>query len=320
MRITLIGLGHIARFQLEALSQIEQVELVSAHDIEPAQADILPDSIPFFSELDDLLSESETDIIMVSTPNVTHYEIGKRVLESGAALLLEKPCCNNEEELDDLIDTAQCTDQFFAVALHAAYARDLVWYLEWINSGEVDLGPLTSFYAGFFDPYYRDGKIVSGARGLGGSWFDSGINALSVIGRLIHPTTLDLVEGRMTAIDSLNFSQVQGAATFTYPHRTFTGHGIIDTNWTLGLNQKITRLYYGATNTKVILHHSDECVLVIRDNEIMFKQNLKGKFSRLTNHYVNLFRDVDQRLSRGEDNIEHAAQLHRLLFAASSGG
>jgi D-galactose 1-dehydrogenase len=318
MKIALIGLGHIARFQLKALSQINEVELVSAHDIDPAQAEILPDDIPFFSDLDGLLNDGEADIAMVSTPNVTHYEIGKRVLESGSALLLEKPCCNTEEEIDDLIDTARRSGQFFSVALHAACARDLIWYLEQVRFGEIDLGPLTSFYAGFFDPYYREGKIVPGAQGLGGSWFDSGINALSVIGRLIPPERLDLVDGRMTTIDTLDCSEVQGAATFTYPHRDFTGHGIIDTNWTLGLNQKTTRLYYGSTNAEVLLHHSNEEILITRDGEVVLEKNFQGEFTRLTNHYINLFRDIEQRLSSGEDNIEHAAELHRLLFAAIS--
>lgn len=318
MKIALIGLGHIAHFQIEALSQVEEVELVSAHDIDPTKADILPDSVPFFSELEELLADRRADIVMVSTPNVTHYELGKKVLESGAALLLEKPCCNTEEDLADLIDTARRTGQFFAVALHAAYARDLLWYLERTDSGAFDFGPLTGFYVGFFDPYYQDGKIVPGARGLGGSWFDSGINGLSVIGRLIQPTTLDLIASRMTTIDSLKCSEVQGSTTFKYPHREFTGLGFIDTNWTLGLNQKTSRLYYGATNTEVLLHHSNEEILITQDGEDVLRKNFRGEFPRLTNHYMNLFRDIEQRLSRGEDNIEYAAELHRLLFAASS--
>lgn len=319
MKLALVGLGHIARYQLEALAQVEEVHLVAAHDLEPERAAILPDGVVFFSELDDLLSEGGADLIMVSTPNITHYGLGKQVLESGAALLLEKPCCNTEEELDDLVEIAARAGQFFAVALHAAYARDLLWYLERVALGEMDFGPLTSFYAGFFDPYYQKGEIVLDARGLGGSWFDSGINALSVIGRLIPPAELQLIEGRMTTIDSLDCSEVQGSATFRYPHEGFTGHGIIDTNWTLGLNRKTTRLYYGATNTEIILHHSKESIFVNRDGRRVLGRSFQGEYPRLTNHYANLFRDVAARFSRGEDNSEHAAALHRLLFAASSG-
>ena len=314
MKIAIIGLGHVAKFQLDAISRINEIELVAAHDIDPQQSVSLPSSTRFFVTLDELLSDSNADIFMVSTPNVTHYEVGKRVIESDRAVLLEKPCCNTMGELDNLVDTAQRNGRFFAVALHAMYARDLLWYLGRVKAGDLDFGALTGFYAGFFDPYYQSGEIVPAALGLGGSWFDSGINALSVIGRLIEPQMLSLVEGRMTVINSLPCSEVQGAATFKYSN----GHGIIDTNWTLGINRKVTRLYYSSSNTEVILNHSDESVLIIRGDEAILKKDLRNGLPRLTNHYVNLFRDIRNRFHEAKNNIGYAVPLHNLLFLAGS--
>lgn len=316
MKIAIVGLGHIAKFQLEALAHLNNINLVGAYDIQPDRARLLPTSVHFYDALDSLLTECESDLILVSTPNVTHYELGKRVLEHGRSLLLEKPCCQTEAEMADLIATAQKRSQFFAVALHAAYARDMAWYLAQVNAGLIDYGPLSGFHIGFFDPYYEAGALKPSAQSLGGSWFDSGINALSVIGKFIEPAQLKLVEGRMTRVASVPCSEIQGSATFQFAQGHTFGHGIIETNWTLGLNRKVTHLFYCASNTQVTLHHSDETVLVHRHGRLILEKNLQNNLPRLTNHYVNLFRDVAQRFHDNKRNLDYAVQIHRLLFAA----
>lgn len=319
MKIAILGLGHIAKFQIEALTHLDSISLVGAHDIQPDRAKILPESVRFYDSLDSFLTECAADLILVSTPNVTHYNLGKRVLEHGYSLLLEKPCCQTETEMTDLIETAQKHHQFFMVALHAAYARDVDWYLSQINTGQLDYGSLSGFHIGFFDPYYENGKLNPSAQGLGGSWFDSGINALSVIGKLIEPAQLTLVEGRMTRIASVPCSEVQGTAVFQYTVGDAVGHGMIETNWALGLNRKVTRLFYCAGNTWVTLHHSDETVFVHCNGRLILEKNLQNGLPRLTNHYINLFRDSMQRVHENNTNLDYAAPIHRLLFAAGQG-
>ena len=318
VKIAIIGLGHIAKFQLEALKLLPSLELVGAHDIIKDRARLLPPSVPFYETLDELLGNCKADLILVSTPNVTHYEIGKQVLESGYSLLLEKPCCQSEPEMFDLLDTAKRQGVFFAVALHAAYARDVEWFLSQIQAGKINYGTLSGFYCGFFDPYYdiSTGLLKQSARSLGGAWFDSGINALSVIGRFIPPEDMRLVEGRMTVVPTIPCSEIQGAATFEFSHDGAFGQGIIETNWALGLNRKITQLFYCSTNTRVTLHHSEETVYVHRDGQLIFAKSLRNGLPRLTNHYVNLFQDIEQRFRENRSNLDYAVLIHRLFFAA----
>lgn len=318
MKIAIIGLGHIAKFQLEALDNIDDITLVGAYDIQPNRAKLLPDGVCFFKTIKSLLIECDADIILLSTPNITHYELGKQVLEHDRSLLLEKPCCQNKKELDDLLSIAEEHGQFFAVALHAAYARDLDWYLAQKKTGQFDYGPLSGFHIGFFDPYYENGRLVESALSLGGSWFDSGINALSVIGKLIDPSRLVLVEGRMTRIASLPCSEIQGATTFKFTQGDTVGFGIIETNWTLGLNRKVTQLFYCNSNTRVTLHHSNETVFVHQGDDLVLKKNLQNNLPRLTNHYISLFLDVALRFRENISNLDYAVSIHRLLFSANN--
>jgi predicted dehydrogenase len=317
MKLALVGLGHVAKYQLQALANLDEVTLVGAHDIESNQAKLLPDGLCFYETLDSLLAECDADIILVSTPNITHYELGKKVLESGHSLLLEKPCCQTEEELTDLLSTAINHNQFFSVALHASYARDLEWYLTQMNSGSFDYGPLTGFHIGFFDPYYEKTRLKSSAASLGGAWFDSGINALSVIGKLIDPRRLKLVESRMTRIASMPCSEIQSTAEFSFFQNKILGHGIIETNWTLGLNRKTTQLFFCESNTQVTLHHSNESVYIHHNGHLIFEKSFQNKLPRLTNHYSNLFRDITQRYRANKNNLDYAVSIHHLLFAAT---
>ncbi|TWI65055.1 D-galactose 1-dehydrogenase [Desulfobotulus alkaliphilus] len=101
MKIAIVGLGHIAQFQLDALGHLDDISLVGAHDVNLDQAKLLPASVRFYNTLDSLLTECEADLILVSTPNITHYRLGKQVLEYDRSLLLEKPCCQTEAEMAD---------------------------------------------------------------------------------------------------------------------------------------------------------------------------------------------------------------------------
>ncbi len=267
MKIAMIGLGHIAKFQLDALEHLDSIKLVGAHDIRNERASLLPPSVPFYETLDEFLRNCKADLVLVSTPNITHYEIGKQILESGVSLLLEKPCCQSELEMFDLLNIAKQQGLFFAIAFHAAYARDVEWYLSQVQTGKNNYGTLSGFYCGFFDPYYdiNTGTLKQSAQSLGGSWFDSGINALSVISKFIEPTDLKLVEGRMTSVPVVP---------------------------------------------------SDETVYVHRNNQLIFSKSLKNGLPRLTNHYINLFQDIQRRFQKNQNNLDYAIQIHHLFFAA----
>lgn len=320
LRVALVGVGHVAEHQIAAIQRVPGVELQAAHDRDPRRAALLPSGVTFFDTLDDLLTRSTADIFAVATPNLSHFEIGQAILDRDRALLLEKPVCNSDTELDGLLSLAASRKQFFSVALHAAFARDVEWWLAHQGRGELDLGPVTGFDAGFFDPYVRDGHVLPQARGLGGSWFDSGINALSVIGRFVALDNLRLDTSRMTALPQLPCSEHQGSATFSFDLGGRRGRGLVDTNWTLGRNCKTTRLFYDDANAEVLLHHSGESVRIEQHGNILATTRLATAYPRLTNHYMGLFEDLAGRFRTGRDNLDYAAPLHRLLFAAREGG
>lgn len=263
-RLAMIGVGHVASHQLRALALSPHWELVGAADTRRERRDLLPAGVPFFPSADRLLGDVDADLVLVSTPTHTHYEVGVRVLSSGHNVLIEKPCCGSSDELEALARLAGSRQLLCCVAMHAAHARDLTWLRE--NRAELDLGVLTGFHCSFFDPYVKDGRLLPRARSLGGSWMDSGINALSVVASVIDAGTLRVNAARHSSDEIEGCGDAAASVNFRFPNGGIDCRGSIDTDWTLGVDRKATVLEYAGSRTRVLLDHSNEFVHVLRSS------------------------------------------------------
>jgi D-galactose 1-dehydrogenase len=216
--------------------------------------------------------------------------------------------------MDALMTEARTRKLLLYTAFHPSYGREVEWWREQIEGKNFDLGRLVGFESCFSDPYFLNGKLTLGAVGKAGAWLDSGISSLSVLSRLLDPHSLELVEGRMTVIPSIDCAQVQGLGLYRFKSDGRTGYGMIDTNWTLGKNYKTTRLWYEAG--VVELDHAREYgrLRLQGQDELVF--DLGTDKPRLVNHYCGVFSNLEEMFAKGEDNKELTEVLHRLLFAA----
>ncbi len=316
MQIALIGIGKIANYQMQAITHTPGIKLVDAHDLDPNKAEELPGSVQFHDDLEKMLKKSHADAFLVSTPTPTHFEVAMRVIESDRIAIVEKPLCTNQSEMDALMVAARTRKLPLYTAFHPAYGREVDWWREQREARNFDLGTLHGFDTCFADPYYLDGKLTLGAVGKSGAWTDSGPSGLSALSRLIDPTTMKLVDGRMTVIPSLGCAQIQGLGIYSFVEQGRTGFGMVDTNWTLGKNYKATRLRY--ENGIVELDHARELASLSLEGEEKLIFNLATNKPRLVNHYCGVFSDLTAMFAKGEDNTALSEVLHRLLFAALS--
>ena len=47
-----------------------------------------------YRTLEDLLADDEVELVVVNTPNYTHFEYAKKALEAGKHIVVEKPFTN----------------------------------------------------------------------------------------------------------------------------------------------------------------------------------------------------------------------------------
>jgi len=315
MKIGLIGIGKIANYQMQAISHTRGISLTDAHDLNPARAEELPGSVDFYEDLEQMLSRSKADAFLVSTPTQSHFEVVMKVIEADRVAIVEKPLCISPEQEDALRTAAETRKLPLYTAFHASYGREVEWWVLQREERNFDVGRLLGFESCFSDLYYLNGELTLGAVGKAGAWIDGGISSLSILARLMDPANLELVDGRMTTIQGLSCSEVQGLGIYRLNVDEQSGFGIVDTNWTLGKNHKMTRLWYEGGSLELD-HAKEHARLIQRDQEdLVF--NLATDKPRLVNHYMGVFSNLTEMYGKGEDNQELSRTLHRLLFAAS---
>lgn len=314
MRIALIGIGKIANYQMQAISHTKGIQLVDAHDLDPLRAEELPGSVVFHDNLESLLQRSEADAFLVSTPTYTHFEVAMRVIEADRVAIVEKPLCTNQKEMDALMTAARTRKLPIYTIFHPSYGREVEWWREQRAEQNFELGNLIAFESCFSDPYCINGKLTLGAVGKSGAWIDSGSSSLSILARLLDIESMRLIDGRMTAISCLDCSQVQGLGLYRFKIDGRTGYGLVDTNWSLGKNYKVTRLWY--ENGIIELDHAKEYGRLRLEGQEELLFNLATDKPRLVNHYCGVFANLTELFQQQQDNKALSEVIHKLLFAA----
>jgi len=106
---------------------------------------------------EDIFNDPAVEAIVVATPTSTHFEIGKKVLEAGKHLFLEKPGCSDSSELEKLCEEAEKNDLIFTVGYefvhHSAWQkiRELIptknirsIHMEWFKWGTFSESTITN--------------------------------------------------------------------------------------------------------------------------------------------------------------------------------
>lgn len=109
-RVAIVGCGKIADAHAGQIRRIEGAELVGACDREALMARQLAERFEvarWFDDLDALLEEARPDVVHVTTPPHSHFEIARRCLERGCHVYVEKPFTLDTREAEDLLQLAE---------------------------------------------------------------------------------------------------------------------------------------------------------------------------------------------------------------------
>jgi predicted dehydrogenase len=113
LKISLVGCGKIADSHLAAINRIGGCQVISACDRELLMAGQLCErfAIPHaYSDLEKMLRESRPDVVHITSPPQTHFDIGMLCLSRGAHIYVEKPFTVNYQQAEELIHFAETAD------------------------------------------------------------------------------------------------------------------------------------------------------------------------------------------------------------------
>ena len=128
LRVAIVGCGKIADAHAAQIQRIPGCEIVGVCDTEPLMARQLYERFPvgaYFTDVNALIADARPDVVHITTPPESHFNLARVCLEHGCHVYVEKPFTLRAHEADTLVAlagsarlklTAGHDDQFSHVA------------------------------------------------------------------------------------------------------------------------------------------------------------------------------------------------------------
>ena len=128
----------MAREHILNISLIENAEVVALSDPHEASLnqckDILKTKVPCFKNHQDMIKENLVDVYLISSPNFTHFEILKDVIETKKHILVEKPLCTNTKDCLEIKKLTKDYPSLFWTAMEYRYMPPVAKFIDEIHN------------------------------------------------------------------------------------------------------------------------------------------------------------------------------------------
>ena len=107
LKAGVLGAGHLGKIHLKLLTQSRKYDLVGFYDADKNASEKIEAEFGYrsFPTMESLIEAS--DMVVVVTPTIHHYECAKKVIEAGKHLFIEKPITQTVEEAEKIRDLAK---------------------------------------------------------------------------------------------------------------------------------------------------------------------------------------------------------------------
>ncbi|OFW50034.1 MAG: hypothetical protein A3G77_08540 [Acidobacteria bacterium RIFCSPLOWO2_12_FULL_68_19] len=106
LRLAVVGVGHLGQHHARILAEMPGVELVGVADIKPGRAAEVAARYATTAHTDASELVGRVDGVSIATPTVSHVAVALPFVESGAAVLVEKPLAASVADADRLLSAA----------------------------------------------------------------------------------------------------------------------------------------------------------------------------------------------------------------------
>lgn len=109
LKVAIVGCGKIADAHASQIQKIEGCQIVGVCDREPLMAKQLFERFPvkqYFTHVAELVSKARPDVVNITTPPESHFDIARFCLEQGCHVYVEKPLTLNADQARRLVDLA----------------------------------------------------------------------------------------------------------------------------------------------------------------------------------------------------------------------
>ena len=114
IKLGILGTGYIATKMAEAINYLEKhsmgIEAYAIASRNKSKADLFAQEHHFqkaYGSYEDLVNDSNVDLIYIATPHSEHFENAKLCIEKGKSVLVEKAFTSNAKQASILISLAE---------------------------------------------------------------------------------------------------------------------------------------------------------------------------------------------------------------------
>jgi predicted dehydrogenase len=171
--VGVIGFGLAARvFHCPFVSAVPGLALrtiVQRKGDEAAKA--YPDAV-IVRSVEEVFNDPSVQLVVVATPNETHFELATRALAAGKHVVIDKPFAGSSHQAEQLIDLAQRSDLLLAPFHNRRWDGDFLTVKKLLKNG--DLGRLVTVESHFdrYRPLLREGTWKESEGPANGLLFD----------------------------------------------------------------------------------------------------------------------------------------------------
>ena len=131
-----------------------------------------------YGSYEELVRDPDIDVVYIATPHPLHHENVRLCLDTGKAVLCEKPFTINSRELEDLVAAARERKLFLMEAMWTRFLPPIVKVREWLKEGRIGEVRLLKADFGFRSGWNPEGRLLNLQLG-GGALLDAGIYPVS---------------------------------------------------------------------------------------------------------------------------------------------
>ncbi len=174
LRVGLVGYGYAGRtFHAPLIAHTAGMQLaaVASSQVEAVQADY-PAAL-LCDTPESLFARADIDLVVLATPNASHYPLARAALRAGKHVVVDKPFTLTVQEAEALHAAASQTDRLLSVFHNRRWDSDFLLIKQLLAQGT--LGRITAFESHFdrFRPQVRKRWREAAVPGAG-IWFDLG--------------------------------------------------------------------------------------------------------------------------------------------------
>jgi predicted dehydrogenase/acetyltransferase-like isoleucine patch superfamily enzyme len=143
-----VGLGYWGPNVLRNLVNLAECWVKKCCDIDAQQLEKIKQRYPFTEltqDYNELMSDREIEVIVITIPASTHYQLAKEALGAGKHVFVEKPITLDIGEAEELIDLGERRRQVLMVGHLLIYHPAVTKLKEYVDSGE--LGEIHYIYS-----------------------------------------------------------------------------------------------------------------------------------------------------------------------------